>query len=72
MPLIANRDKRKKVTISTEILADVDTQIRQYCQWSGVVDIGYFFEEAAKYVLAHDQLWQKHLSELKERSEVVE
>ncbi|WP_058534505.1 hypothetical protein [Legionella saoudiensis] len=71
MPLIANRDKRKKVSITTEILADVDAVIKQYCQWSGVVDIGYFFEEAAKYVLAHDQLWQKHLHELKKDSEFV-
>ena len=62
MPLIAHRDRRKKVTINTEILEEIEMKIREYCEWSGVVDIGYFFEEAAKYIFTQDKLWQKHLN----------
>lgn len=68
MPLIANRDRRKKVQINTEILEEVELQINEYCKWSGVIDIGYFIEEAAKYIFANDKAWQKHLNDLKNPS----
>ena len=61
MPLITNRDNRKKVPFESEILEDINRQIMEYCAWSGVADKGYFIEEAAKYIFSQDQLWKKHL-----------
>lgn len=66
MPLIAYRDKRKKISFQADILEEIDEQIKEYCKWSGVTDLGYFLEEATKYILAKDELWKKHIKDQSE------
>jgi hypothetical protein len=63
MPLIADRKRRKRVPINEEILANVHEEIVEYCEWAGITDFGYFFEEAAKFIFANDPLWQEFLLE---------
>lgn len=61
MPLIADRKKRKRVAINEEILATVHEQIVAYCDWAGITDFGYFFEEAAKFIFTNDPVWQEYM-----------
>lgn len=68
MPIIAHRDKRKKVNINEDILENVHDRIIQYCEWAGITDMGYFIEEAASYIFANDRLWQEFLAKSKATS----
>jgi hypothetical protein len=51
MPLIAPRERRKKIKMQVELVEDIELKIRQYCEWTGFIDYSFFIEEAAKYIL---------------------
>lgn len=65
MPLIAYRERREKTALNTEILSEVNKKILEYCEWAGITDVGFFVEEAAKYIFANDLRWRKYLEENK-------
>lgn len=63
MPLISYPKKTAKVPIKVEISSEIEQQINAYCKWSGIIDLGYFFEEASKFIMEKDGLWLNFLGE---------
>lgn len=61
MPLIAYRDRKKKVPFKIEIVEEIHKQMQKYCEWAGIEEPGFFIEEAAKYIFSQDKLWAKYL-----------
>lgn len=58
MSIIANNNEGKaKSSINVELSPKVLEQIKLYCRWAGVYDLGYFFEKAANEILLNDSEW---------------
>jgi hypothetical protein len=57
MAIIKNKNIQKKQQIKLKINEETLNQIRQYCEWSGIFDIGYFIEKSAHHVFKKDPDW---------------
>ena len=60
MPIIKSTKNTKTEKVKFSIDSDVIKEIKQYCDWASVKDIGIFFEQAAEFVLNKDSEWKKH------------
>ena len=58
MAIIKNQDHQQKILIKAKIDTTVLKDIEQYCEWSGIFDLGYFIEKAADYVFKKDLEWK--------------
>jgi hypothetical protein len=61
MALINAKKISDKEKIKLEIDKDIYSTINKYCEWAGIDDINYFFEEAIRFVFSKDSDWKKHL-----------
>ncbi len=52
-----NRSKRPQISI--RLPEHLLAEIGDYCQWIGIAKLQDFFEQAAEYILNHDQDWIK-------------
>jgi hypothetical protein len=59
MAIIKNRNNQQKQLVKVKINSGILTQVEQYCEWSGIFDLGYFFEEAAEYIFRKDVEWRQ-------------
>ncbi|KTD30584.1 MULTISPECIES: hypothetical protein [Legionella] len=58
MALIKNKNLNSKKQIKIKIDEKTLKQIEQYCEWSGIFDLGYFFEKASDFVFKKDLEWK--------------
>lgn len=58
MAIIKNKNNQQKKLIKAKIEETTLKQIEQYCEWSGIFDLGYFIEEVADYVFRKDIEWR--------------
>jgi len=58
MAIINGARFTNKTKVKINVNSDVLEQIKQYCQWSGIEDVSYFFEEAAYFVFSKDKEWK--------------
>jgi hypothetical protein len=59
MAIIKNKNIQSKKPITAKIDGTVLRKIEQYCEWSGIYDLGYFIEKAAEYVFKKDIDWKQ-------------
>ncbi|MBA2657835.1 MAG: hypothetical protein H0U70_12775 [Tatlockia sp.] len=59
MAIIKNKSNLQKVPIKAKVNVTVLTQIKHYCEWSGIFDLGYFIEQAAEHVFRKDLEWKQ-------------
>ncbi|MBA2651706.1 MAG: hypothetical protein H0U73_05515 [Tatlockia sp.] len=59
MAIIKNKSNLQKLPIKAKINDTVLAQIKQYCEWSGIFDLGYFIEQAAEHVFRKDLEWRQ-------------
>lgn len=58
MPIIKS-DKSKEIEkVKFLINSELLTEIKDYCAWAAVEDIGIFFEQAAEFILIKDKEWK--------------
>lgn len=65
MAIIQKKFSEKKDKVKVEINSEVMSKINEYRKWADVDDIGFFFEEAAKFVFSKDKKWKEHQQEKK-------
>ena len=61
MALITAKKIPDKEKIKLEIDQETHSKINKYCEWSGILNIDHFFEEAANYIFLKDKDWNKFL-----------
>lgn len=59
MTIIKSNKIADKRSISTLIDSEVLQEIKAYCEWAGIYDIGFFIEDVAAYIFAKDKEWQE-------------
>ena len=59
MALLNPQNRSKRTQISIRLPEHLLTEIGDYCQWIGIAKLQDFFEQAAEYILDHDQDWKK-------------
>ncbi|WP_058533875.1 hypothetical protein [Legionella saoudiensis] len=59
MPIISGSQAQIKEKLKVEIHADILEQIQKYCEWASINDLGFFIEEASRFVFAKDKEWKK-------------
>lgn len=60
MPIIKSDKNKKFEKIKFSINSSMLAEIKEYCKWASVNDIGMFFEQAAEFILKKDKEWKKH------------
>jgi len=65
MAIISKNKSDEKEKIKADINSEVLSEIKQYCAWASVDDIGFFIEEAARFVFDKDKDWKTHKKEMK-------
>lgn len=65
MAIINVKQISSKEKIKEEISSDILKEIKEYCAWVGINDLGFFFEEAAMFVFSKDKEWKDHQREIK-------
>ena len=68
MPLINATCSIKKEKIKAEINQDIHQKINEYCAWAKIDDIGFFIEEAARFIFTKDRDWKQHIKSIKKRT----
>ncbi|MFC3909756.1 hypothetical protein ACFORL_11810 [Legionella dresdenensis] len=66
MALISKARFNQKEKVKVELSSEVLRKIEDYCRWSQVDDISFFFEEAACYVFAKDKDWKAFQKQAKQ------
>ena len=63
------KPQKEKIYTTTKVRLDQDLlcEIQKYCQWAGIKDINYFFEEASQFVLNKDMQWRKAKKDSKKK-----
>lgn len=59
MAIIKYKTNQPKTIIKAKIDQTILAQMEQYCEWSGIFDLGYFIEQAALYVFRKDMEWKE-------------
>jgi hypothetical protein len=60
MPIIQS-DKSKEIEkIKFYVSSSLLSEIKEYCTWASIEDVGTFFEQAAEFVLKKDMEWKKY------------
>lgn len=65
MAILKGNIAGKKEKVKVELKLDTLKAIERYCAWANIDDIGYFVEEAARFVFLKDKDWRRHLKQLK-------
>ncbi len=65
MPIIKVKKTLSKEKIKEELSSDVMKEIKEYCAWAEINDIGFFIEEAALFVFLKDKEWKSYKRDLK-------
>lgn len=60
MALIKLKSVKNNQLIKTKIDAKVMKEIKAYCEWAGIFDLGFFIEEIAKAVFRNDPEWKQY------------
>tara|TARA_R110002126_G_scaffold286751_1_gene438866 strand:- start:1494 stop:1709 length:216 start_codon:yes stop_codon:yes gene_type:complete len=60
MALINGNIQTKKEKIKANINVEIASKITEYCTWANIDDIGFFIEEAARFVFSKDKEWKEH------------
>jgi len=61
MAIIQKKIVDKKDKLKVEINAEILSQIKEYCAWADVDDLGFFIEESAQFVFSKDKKWKEYL-----------
>jgi hypothetical protein len=72
MPIIENRTAIKKEKLKVELSSPILAQIKAYCEWAGILDIDFFIEGAASYVLTKDKGYQLYQKTLKQHNKAID
>jgi hypothetical protein len=60
MAIIQKKIADKKDKLKVEINSKILSQIKEYCAWANVDDLGFFIEESAQFVFSKDKKWKEH------------
>ena len=60
MALIKIKPTRNNQLIKTKIDAEVFQEVKDYCEWAGIFDLGFFIEEIAKCIFKNDIEWKQY------------
>ena len=60
MPIIKQDKSEKDIKIKFSVKPSLLNEIKEYCKWVSVNDIGIFFEQEAEFILKKDQEWKKY------------
>lgn len=60
MAIIKVKKTSSKEKIKEELSSDILKEIKEYCAWASVDDVGFFIEEAARFVFSKDKEWKEH------------
>lgn len=59
MPIIMKPNQSNNTSaFMAQINSKTFEQIHQYCNWSGIYDLGYFLEQAAASLFSEDKEWE--------------
>lgn len=65
---IINPDRSgKKIKISVHIDSALHKRIEEYCDFADIDDLGYFFEEATRFIFRRDRKWKNHQKNIRVR-----
>ena len=65
MAIINGERFTKKEKIKAVVSKEVLENIKAYCEWSDIDDLGFFIEEAACFVFSKDKDWKEHQRSIK-------
>lgn len=60
MPIIKSDVSKELEKVKFLIAVSLHKEIKEYCKWATVKDIGIFFEQAAEFILKKDTEWKKY------------
>jgi hypothetical protein len=60
MPIIKSDKSKETEKVKFLINSSVLSEIKEYCTWTSIEDLGVFFEQAAEFILKKDMEWKKH------------
>lgn len=63
MTIIKSNKLINKRVLKAHIDKDILKEIKTYCDWAGVYDLGYFIEDISTYIFSKDEEWQAHLKQ---------
>lgn len=64
MPIIKfNKNKKLEKVGKFSIESNLLKEIKDYCKWAEIDDIGLFFAQSAEFVLKKDMEWKKYKKE---------
>lgn len=60
MPIIKS-DKSKEIEkVKFFINSAILSEVKDYCAWASIEDLGVFFEQAAEFILTKDKEWKSY------------
>ena len=72
MTIIKSNKIVDKRSISALIDSEVLQEIKAYCEWAGIYDLGFFIEDVSSYIFAKDKEWQEKQAYKVKKKEKVE
>ncbi len=60
MPIIKSDKSKEMEKVKFLINSALFAEVKEYCSWASVEDIGIFFEQAADFILKKDKEWRKY------------
>lgn len=68
MSIINTGRSGKKIKVSLQFDSSLLQKIESYCEFVGIDDMSYFFEEATKFIFSKDKKWKDHVKTQKATS----